>query len=610
MNKHPCPDKPSTKNLNALLHQKKDHITSLLIATTFLSLYCIYAAPFYEGGDGAIFAIIMAEGGHAHAPGYPLYSMYLWVAHLLTNSVGYHAASIATAPIGALAVAVLFIACRVWGISYLSSIAVVGVFGLAPPILEHHTQPEVFALNNLLASLLILTASPRLNISWHKRVLGLGLLAGLGLSHNHTLVLLAPIGIYGVLYGVSQSSNNAKKRGFALLLGISGILLGLLPYLYLNYAQNHRPLAFLWGDAKSLHGMLDLFLRRDYGTFELRANEEGVGPITQWKYLGETWMSAFLYLGPALAFTGMWRTKHSKQRLAWSMLMLSLVCTGPLFLLLVQTNPYTSRFTLDLVGKFHILFILVSTPFIGMGFDIILDLVRELKAKILVASTPLLSAFMLFSLGNHTNREPHAMIYARDVLATMPPGSVLYAVDDHLFLGLQYILRVEKKRPQVSVIAPSRLIRERYHRQVTQRIGVEIPYEENKKSKRTFNLVNFTSHLLNNGVEVFLVDGSLKAGVLATYPSHPQGLLVKIYPRNAKLPAPHKLIVEHERLFRDVYLMPAKQNPKPMTWAHMVLTRYREKWTVFVPVFEQLGLKEYAERCKIIANDYLPSDPK
>ena len=114
----------------------------------------------------------------------------------------------------------------------------------------------------------------------------LGLLAGLGLSNNHSLVLLAPLGIFGVFQGIREAARDRQADGVrhaalkegavGLAIAIAAALAGLLPYATLP-AQFDG--AFVWGDVSTFDGLLHHFLRADYGTTSLGITEGDTSAI-------------------------------------------------------------------------------------------------------------------------------------------------------------------------------------------------------------------------------------------------------------------------------------------------------------------------------------------
>jgi hypothetical protein len=131
----------------------------------------------------------------------------------------------------------------------------------------YSTQAEVFALNNLLLSLLVLLTA-RFTTAPRARAGALPLAGaftfGLGMSNQHTIVLsAAPLALAVALH---PQRSLLRPAPLATLAGCGA--LGLTPYLYLTTA-GEAPGRGAWGDPASAAGLAAHALRRDYGTFRL-----------------------------------------------------------------------------------------------------------------------------------------------------------------------------------------------------------------------------------------------------------------------------------------------------------------------------------------------------
>ena len=124
---------------------------------------------------------------------------------------------------------------------------------------------EVFALNNVLAALLLLvglewgTPPDRVRLVWL-----FAFLLGLALTNQHTIVLLAPafavLGLGGTGWSRLRRAAPSARRGAAApaapwdvaTAGVGLFVVGLLPYLYLPIAAAGDP-PVNWGDPGTFH---------------------------------------------------------------------------------------------------------------------------------------------------------------------------------------------------------------------------------------------------------------------------------------------------------------------------------------------------------------------
>ncbi len=238
----------------------------LLEAFPFLAaglLYVTTAARFVVGGDNGEFSTLMVTGGAAHPPGYPLYVLYLRAMRWLPAVSPAHRAALATSLLAAVGVFALQRACRAWGVSKPTAAVSATLYAFSPLAWYLGTHAEVFAVNALLAACILVLAGPHGPTRCATRSGLLGLVAGLGLANHHSIVLLAPVGLLATVQAIRQSERRAKALGAALL----GLLIGLLPYLYL--LGHGRTAAWSWGQTVDPTGLLFHFRRGEYGTTQL-----------------------------------------------------------------------------------------------------------------------------------------------------------------------------------------------------------------------------------------------------------------------------------------------------------------------------------------------------
>src|SRR3954471_5296389 len=123
----------------------------LLIMIAYLWL----APTHIVDGDNAELATLGAIGGVPHPTGYPLYMLWLRAMQWLPGANAAHTAALATAILGALSILVLHAACRAWGARPTAATLACAIFAAAPVVAEMNTEAEVFALNNLMAALIL-----------------------------------------------------------------------------------------------------------------------------------------------------------------------------------------------------------------------------------------------------------------------------------------------------------------------------------------------------------------------------------------------------------------------------------------------------------------------
>ena len=215
-----------------------------------------------QEADAAEFALIGLKGGVAHPSGYPLYCLLLRLVSVLSDVSHFvHLASLMSALFAAGAAYFCFLVAYRWVESLPYAALVTVCFSLSTPVWRVANTIEPFALNLLLASIVVYMSlqdrRSRFDSLW------LGLIFGCGFSNHHTLALLLP----GLLYSRWPVSWQAT-RSF-----LWGFLLGLVPFVYVLMPSQATVLS--WGEWSGRSGLSlgrDLLwhaFRGDYGTFNL-----------------------------------------------------------------------------------------------------------------------------------------------------------------------------------------------------------------------------------------------------------------------------------------------------------------------------------------------------
>jgi hypothetical protein len=234
---------------------------------------CVYAATapgHVLGPDNPEFATLFRVGGVAHPSGYPLYVLYLRAMRWLPAATPAHGAALATALTATLALVLLYRACRALGASVAASSIVLAAHAFSARAWILATHAEVFSMNAALAAAIVWVAVSR-ELVGVRRVALLGLLAGLGLSNHHSIVLLAPIGLYGAARGVREAGRSAA----ALAAGLGALVVGLLPYAYLLHVGRAPNGHFVWGDVRTLSELWFHFRRGEYGSTTFAVQSQG-----------------------------------------------------------------------------------------------------------------------------------------------------------------------------------------------------------------------------------------------------------------------------------------------------------------------------------------------
>lgn len=267
-------------------------VAAVYLKTAFASI---------PGGDSGELVAESCTLGHAHPPGYPLFTMLYHVAIKIlpwdaSISPAWRA-NATTSILGALTAGLvqssileLF---KIYGLGESPSLeqnllasGVAAAFALSPLTWMYSTGAEVFALNNFLVAALVVVSlqyfaarSESLRRRW---IHNGAYMAGLALCNQHTAVL------FGVPLVACVILHEFREKRISVLTFVRWtflFVLSLLPYLYLPWTllTNRQPGS--WGDTTTLTGFIHHLRRGDYGTFRLFSRNKS-GDMGMWGRIG------------------------------------------------------------------------------------------------------------------------------------------------------------------------------------------------------------------------------------------------------------------------------------------------------------------------------------
>lgn len=531
----------------------------LLAAVTFV--FYVWLAPEHVvHGDNAEFSALGAVGGTAHPSGYPLYVLWLRAWSWLPAASPAHAAAIATVMVMALQVLVLHAACRAWGARPLAATLATGLFAASPIVLRVHSEAEVFALNGLVGALVVWLAARAAPLRGTRRVVALCLVAGLGLSNHLTCVLVAPIGILGVVRGVREAT---RPRPVTVALGVLALAAGLLPYAYLFAAPDT---AVSWGTIDDLHALVRHVLREDYGgpgSFSPRGVEVAAG--TSLLALARSLGRAYLWLpagagAVALGYLAVRGDRlapaRAEARVAWGLLAASVLLAGPLLATRFDIAP--SHLGLYVVQRFHLLAMLLLAVPVAVAVDRIAaragERVGDRGSWRLASSRPLHG--VLTVVGFLAAAAPSLDMLARvhspaiergleNLLVTLPPDAIVIGGTDDFHYGLAYLQVARGLRPDVATLTMPQVglahARERFRRATGIVIENVTPGSGDKLSVRV------AEQALATGRPVFI--DPYQATIAASLPTHPYGLVFRVLPRGTVPPTIEEVFAINRELY-------------------------------------------------------------
>ncbi len=334
---------------------------------------------------------------------------------------------------------------------------------------------EVFALNNLLAALLLFVGCEWCRRPERVRLLWLlALLLGLAFSNQQTIVLLVPaLAVLGL-----RGWRRVSLRTAAVAVG--ALVAGLLPYLYLPIAASADP-AMNWGDPTSWARFVNDVTRGDYGTTTLVAGGRSGSIATN---LGQLWaglVHGFVYAGILLAIAGLWWAWQHR-RLEGIALVVGFVVAGPLFQAYTRT-AYPDPLTKGIVARFYILPSIPLAILAALGAWWVLAwldgrkrLVPAAVAAAALLALPAAAAANHYSAADQSGNHM-AENYARDLLGGLPPNALLLMRGDENYTSVSYAQNVEHLRPDVIALDAELLKLPSYVEQMKrEHPGLAIPF--------------------------------------------------------------------------------------------------------------------------------------
>jgi Protein of unknown function (DUF2723) len=458
----------SLRTFSALPAWLRDRTHAFSAGGVCFALYCLTATRTVGGGDTSEFALVAARGGVAHPPGYPLHNILSQLfAHLPLGPIPFRVSllsALATAVTVGLLVQVFgSIATSRW-----ISTALAMAFGLSPLCWSLAGQPEVFPLGVLIATAIVRLAvrwsAPSNNLRPVPTALELGLWFGLGLANHHTVVLLAPAGIFILWRIVSGATRPWNNLLLCVAVAPIGLAIGLLPYVVL-VLQADNPV-WAWGDTDTVEGLVRHFLREDFGTFSLGLSQVSMDPARHIGALLAAMGTQSLFLFGLVAVPGIVIGLRRQPMLAGT-LVSCLVLAGPVFV---------SRFNLpdsELGGaireRFFLLPLMLVFVLSAWGVEYLARFASQRVLRLLMPIVVAVAALRSFPNANHAG-DNFVEASLRVSLQNAERNAVILGQGDAAAFGYAYLRHVQGIRPDVRYVdirlLPYRWYHERAHAEV------------------------------------------------------------------------------------------------------------------------------------------------
>ena len=222
--------------------------------------------------DDALFLMVGAHLGIAHPPGYPLYTLILYLFMQLPFGGPAFLGHLSSAVLGALACGALYLCARMLQPSRLAALAAAWLFAASEHFWSQAIIAEVYALNALLffacyALILHGVRHPERVRAW----IGAAAVYGLSLANHWPLMLLATPGLMLAALPVWRLA----LRRLPLLLAVF-LPCAILPYAWMVWRSLQEPLISFYGPIWNWQAFLHYLSRRGY-------SETDASPSAGWE---------------------------------------------------------------------------------------------------------------------------------------------------------------------------------------------------------------------------------------------------------------------------------------------------------------------------------------
>jgi len=475
-------------------------------ALVFAVLAVVYGATLCRTvgpGDAGELTSVLCSWGVAHPPGFPLLSLLgNLVSALPLPGEPALALNALNALFAALACAVLAHAVGVaTGSRWAGAVAGL-LLGTSRTFWEYALVIEVFSLNALLAALLIdllalwLEARGRGEAPRALPAAAAAVMAGV-LTHHTTLVLVAaPVAVAFVAASLPRRAKprpNDRRGGpppapaaapaETLVPALLAGLLALAPLLYLPLAAAFDP-PFSWGDARSPQGLLDMLMRRDFGTGTLMApaivaNEllvrgESASPIGMRHFLRLLTELPQTVGWPALGLAAVGIVAVARRRRAW--LLPTLLFFAAVALFYTRVNAPMTPLYLGITRPFALLPHLELAFLAGWGLAWAGSAAPAIRAGVfalVVLHTGIVAGMRWREVDQHRNT--FSRDFGVNFVTGMPERALVFSTGDYFRNTLLYARLGLGLRPDLTQIEQPLLSRRWYVDQLRRRGSLALP---------------------------------------------------------------------------------------------------------------------------------------
>ncbi|MFH1055052.1 MAG: DUF2723 domain-containing protein [Candidatus Altiarchaeota archaeon] len=417
----------------------------LVVFAASLFFYVLTLCPTVYNGDSGDFITASYTFGVAHPTGYPLYMVVGRVFSLLpVGSVAYRY-NLMSAVFAAAAAMLVCLSIRILTKSWAAGFGGGLLVAFSMALWDQATVAEAYSINGFFVALLLW-----LTLRWREDRGGMGLfyialVFGLGLANHISIALYLPAFVYLALSGNRRVWGKVDLRLLA-----ASFLAPLLLYLYLPLSALSNPV-YNWGNPNTVGRFINHVTgsvhRRTY-VLTLTASDiftRFVGLI--YHYLQQFSVAGVLVL---VGFYRHWR--KNRVFLNYTALMVAADLAYALFL-----NDVSLEIT-----TFCIPSIIVLGVWSGFGFTELFKWLRSWSkdVRLQYAASAAVAALIISSNYYVSDKSGNLLAYdyGMNILRTVDQDAVIFAKGDNEVMPLNYLLLVEKVRPDVTMYEENGLL--------------------------------------------------------------------------------------------------------------------------------------------------------
>ena len=440
----------------SVIKNREEWIYIILLFLIIFIMY-LYSAPrTVVLEDDGYFILAAYFNGIPHPPGYPVYTL---LSHLATyfpmGSVAYrvHAFS---AFFGASSCISLFYICRFLISERIYAYSIAIIYAFSKTFWSQSIIAEVYTLNVFLFFTLVTISLHYSNQNSNKKSklhYVFGFMLGLALSNHWPLIVLSSPLIISILWPVRHKLvQNSVSISFFILLGLS-------PYIWMFYRSQMDPEISFYGPLVNLSDLWFYISREGYAGIETSISAGLIDKVNFTLFLFKEMVAQFGITGflfAVIGFISQWRTIPVR------------VCVGLTLCVLGNTVVLVALLGFDfdlhhqnIFRVYPLIAYAVMALWIALGLLQVVNILANnslfiVRKKISVTGFLILiiSTTLILNLPlNYRANDTWADDYARTILNSLKPNSVLFTYGDLTTGPIGYLNQIEGIRSDVTLFS-------------------------------------------------------------------------------------------------------------------------------------------------------------